>query len=100
MNRYAFEGPSPLTMPILELHVGSTNSSSESLEMKLIKATPFYPLFPRLYEVYPESPTIVNIMRTIYMTRYNLAAKESGLECTCMNNDDFTVLISGGGRHH
>ena len=22
----------------------------------------------------------------------------SGLECTCANNDDFTVLVSGGGR--
>ena len=30
--------------------------------------------------------------------QYNLAAKESGLECACMNNDDFTVLVSGGGR--
>ena len=26
--------------------------------------------------------------------RCNLAAKESGLECTCVNNDDFTVLVS------
>ena len=30
----------------------------------------------------------------------NLAAKESGWECTRVNNDDFTVLISGGGRGH
>ena len=30
----------------------------------------------------------------------NLAAKESGLECTCVNNDDFTVLVSGGDRRH
>ena len=30
----------------------------------------------------------------------NLAAKESRLECACMNNDDFTVLVSGGGRRH
>ena len=30
--------------------------------------------------------------------RYNLTAKESGLECACMNNDDFTVVVSGGGR--
>ena len=30
----------------------------------------------------------------------NLATKESGLECTWMNNDDFTVLVSGGGRQH
>ena len=37
----------------------------------------------------------------------NLSAKENGLECTCVNNDDFTaiivllyVLISrDGGRH-
>ena len=28
----------------------------------------------------------------------NLAAKESGLECACVNNDDFTVLVSGGDR--
>ena len=27
----------------------------------------------------------------------NLAAKESGLECACVNNDAFTVLVSGGG---
>ena len=30
----------------------------------------------------------------------NLAAKESGLECACVNNDTFTVLVSGGGRCH
>ena len=30
--------------------------------------------------------------------RCNLAAKESGLECACVNNDDFTVLVRGGGR--
>ena len=28
----------------------------------------------------------------------NLAAQESGLECAGVNNDDFTVLVSGGGR--
>ena len=27
----------------------------------------------------------------------NLAAKESGLECACMNNDNLTVLVSMGG---
>ena len=32
--------------------------------------------------------------------RCNLAAKESGLECACVNNDDFTVLVSGSSRHH
>ena len=29
----------------------------------------------------------------------NLAATESGLECTCMNSD-FTVPVNGGGRCH
>ena len=29
----------------------------------------------------------------------NLAAKESGLECACVYNDNFTVLVSGGSRH-
>ena len=28
----------------------------------------------------------------------NLAAKESGLECTCVNNDNFTALVSEDGR--
>ena len=28
----------------------------------------------------------------------NLADKESGLQCTCVNNDDFTVLVGGDGR--
>ena len=31
---------------------------------------------------------------------HDLAAEESELECTYMNNDDFTVLVSGGGRRH
>ena len=30
----------------------------------------------------------------------NLAAKESGLECSCMSNDGFTVLVRGDGRRH
>ena len=29
----------------------------------------------------------------------NLAAKESGLECACVNKDDFTELASGGSKH-
>ena len=28
----------------------------------------------------------------------NLAAKDRRLERTCVNNDDFTVLVRGGGR--
>ena len=27
--------------------------------------------------------------------QYNLAAKVSGRECSCVNNDDFTVLVVG-----
>ena len=45
-----------------------------------------------------KSLAIVNITRMVAWHRYNLAAKESGLECTCMNNDNFTVLVSGGSR--
>ena len=30
----------------------------------------------------------------------NLTTKERGVECTCVINDDFTVLVSGGGRCH
>ena len=32
--------------------------------------------------------------------RCNLAAKESDQECACLTNDDFTTLVSGGGRRH
>ena len=31
--------------------------------------------------------------------RCNLAANESRLECACVNNDDFAVLVSGSSRH-
>ena len=40
---------------------------------------------------------MVNLSRTVCVTSNNLAAKESGLEWACVNNDDFTVLASGGG---
>ena len=46
-----------------------------------------------------KSPGIVNITRMVCTTSCNLAAKESGLEGAWMNNDDFTALVSGGGRH-
>ena len=45
-----------------------------------------------------KSPATVSITRTVYMTSRNLADKESGLECTCTNNDNFTVLVRGGSR--
>ena len=47
-----------------------------------------------------KSATIVNIMRWFGLYWCNLTAKESGLEFTCVNNDDFTVSVSGGGRYH
>ena len=34
------------------------------------------------------------------MTSCNLTAKESGQKCVCVNNDDFTVLVSEGSRLH
>ena len=46
-----------------------------------------------------KSLAIVNITRMVWRHQCNLAGKESGLECTCINNDDFTVLVTGGGRH-
>ena len=42
-----------------------------------------------------KSPAIVKITRMVCTTLYNLAAKESELECICMNKDDFTILVSG-----
>ena len=43
---------------------------------------------------------IINIPKMVCQHQYNLAAKESGLEHTCVNNDDFTVLISRGSICH
>ena len=52
-----------------------------------------------MYEVYlKKNETIVNIMRMLCWHWCDLAAKDGGLECTFVNNDDFTVLVSGGGR--
>ena len=50
--------------------------------------------------LFRKSPTTVNIREQFTGHWYNLAAKESGLECACVNNDNFTVLVSGGGRHY
>ena len=47
-----------------------------------------------------KSPTIVNVMKWFVPHQCHLAAKESGLECACMNNDDFSILVSGDGRCH
>ena len=37
-------------------------------------------------------------MRMVWVHWCNLAGKGSGLECAGVNNDDFTVLVSGGSR--
>ena len=51
-----------------------------------------------IWGLFGKSPAIVNI--TVCVASCNLVAKKNGLEWECMNNDDFTVLVSGGGRHH
>ena len=52
-----------------------------------------------VYEVCPEKVQPLLIQREWFVWhRCDLAAKDSGLECACMNNDDFTVLVRGGGR--
>ena len=54
---------------------------------------------PASYEVCPEK-----VQRWLTQQEWfaqqlcNLTGKERGLEYSCMNNDDFTVLVSGGGR--
>ena len=45
-----------------------------------------------------KSSTTVNITEWFAWLQYNLSAKESGLEWACVNNDDFTVVVSGSGR--
>ena len=53
-----------------------------------------------MYEVYPEKVQPLLIWQEWFVWhRCNLAAKESGLECACVNNDNGTVLGTGGGRH-
>ena len=42
-----------------------------------------------------KSPAIVNVTKWLAWHQCTLAAKESGLEYTWVNNDDFTVLVSG-----
>ena len=39
-------------------------------------------------------------MRMVSATLWNLAVKECAQECTLVNNVNFTVLVSGGGRCH
>ena len=56
------------------------------------------PLSESKYEACPKSPAIVIWREWFAQHRCNLAAKESGLECACVNSDDLTVLVSGGGR--
>ena len=46
-----------------------------------------------------KTPAIVNMWEQFEQHGCNLAAKENGLECTTVNNDNFTVLVSGGSRH-
>ena len=56
----------------------------------------------RLYthKVYPEKVQPLWIWEWFAWYWCNLTAKESGLECACVNNEDFTVLVSEGSKHH
>ena len=45
--------------------------------------------------LFRKSPAIVNVMRMFVRHRCDLAAKESGLGCACVNND-FIGLVSWG----
>ena len=58
-------------------------------------------LYTNIYEVCPEKfqPLLIYWERVV-QHRCNLVAKESGLECACVNNDDFAVLAGGGDRRH
>ena len=51
-----------------------------------------------IWDLSGKSSTIVNIMRMVVWHQCSLAAKENGLECACVNNDNFTVLVSVGSR--
>ena len=56
-----------------------------------------------VYDIYQVCPEKVQPLLTLQQFAphwCHLASKESGLECTCVNNDNLTVLVSGGGRHH
>ena len=53
------------------------------------------------YQVCPEKVYPLLIEREWFVQyRCNLEAKKSGLECESLDNDDFTVLVSGGDRRH
>ena len=46
-------------------------------------------------------PAIVNIMRMNgCVTSMYPGSQGEGLKCGCKKNDNFTVLVSGGSRHH
>ena len=44
-----------------------------------------------------KSPMIVSREQFV-LHKCKLVVKESELECACVNNDDFTILVSGGSR--
>ena len=61
------------------------------------RACLFHSLF--IHDVCPEKVQLLLIWWEWFAWHgCSQAAKERGLECACVNNDIFTVLISGGGR--
>ena len=56
-------------------------------------AVPFY--IPNIWGLSGKVQSLLIQWEWYVHHQCNLAAKESGLECACMNNDDFTVPVSG-----
>ena len=105
------------TKPICTLHRAPITQRKvpfhpSSFSPSLPTSTYLHPTFPSgyhhsvvyvyvIYIIYTMSrkcPTIVNMGEWFAWHGCNLAAKESGQECASMNNDDCTVLVSGGGK--
>ena len=84
--------------PLPSRHLGTSHSSSgvsatvqNTLEKSFVGIIISCPV---VWGMSGKSPTIVNIRRMVCMT------KDSGLEWAPVDNDNFTVLVSGGSRHH
>ena len=69
--------------------------------MTLINYSAFQHVFIEFWVLWGlsrKSPAIVHITRMVTWHQCKLAAKESGLKCAYVNSDNFTVLVSRGGR--
>ena len=78
---------------ICTLYIFYTHTHTHTHSMSSKKEMSIYLYICGLSE---KSPAIFNRTRIVCTTTF----KESGLECICVNNDNFTVLVSGCGRCH